>query len=502
MAHVEPTATEHEPRVGYYHNMTQEVCNDLGMWHKGRRLRTSNWQAISNAVTGKPCGEFESEADDEFMNSLLQLANANQPDTILRYAVPGVTEIREEFNSRNMLLNGAFKLRNNPYMIADWWNHSGTVDFAQGLVNNNSVSMDPTAGAVYVEQNQYLNFPTGTHLCGSCFYRILPWAYSGGDIPSEHAIILTIQYKDGTTSTARQKLSAHTYGQWERAYASITPTKHVDKVTFRVQSQQATGFTITQNVQVDGCMLELSTRPSQWEPHRNDSPQYVNTETPPPIDFEAEYPLHYVDTLNDFWFNAVPTRTGVTDIRANTITQNNDVGYVRLVDYFDANWDAEFDFSSNSIRKIGITCPGEVYGTYDLAFFNYRGFYDTNVRYTIVALAWLQDRLWVVANAVGLPDGVTKPILCVVDPNVPSPEPDYLEVMGAVELPGIPSTIDRAEFRYDDQQHIYLGNSTNEYRVRLYYDYFMFDTESYWAYFREQYDQLVLTNATLGDPLT
>jgi hypothetical protein len=67
-------------------------------------------------------------------------------------------------------------------------------------------------------------------------------------------------------------------------------------------------------------------------------------------------------------------------------------------------------------------------------------------------------------------------------------------VIGSVELPGIPTTVDRAEFRYDDPQHIYLGDSTNEYRVRLYYDYFMFDNATYWTYFREQYDQLVLVN--------
>lgn len=498
MAHIEPTATENEARIGYHSSVTQEIVNQLPMWWSGRRLRTSKYNQIVNYLAGTQIADLVSRNDDAFVGGVLALADANVPDILLKYQVPASVGLREDYVSRNLLVNGSFKLRTNPYLVADNWTYSGTIQYQTGLFNNTAVAMDPTAGLAYLRQELYLDIPAGKKLCASCYYRIPTWAAAGAVVPTGHGITFTVRYKDGTTSVGYAQFAAHTQGEWKRVQTYLTLTANIDLITFQVQTFTTAGFAINQQVVVDGCQVEQAQRASQWEPSRLDSPHYVGFSDSPPVDFEAEHLLYYTDALRDFWYRAEPTRTGVTYSRTNEIVSSATAGTETLTDYFGEDWDCTFSHSGNKVKKIGITCPDEEYGSYDLAFYNPRGFYETGYTYTIQALTWFADRIWLVINTRNIPENTMTAILCTVDPRVPSPEPDYLEVTAAISMPDVPLDIDRMEFRYEDQQHIYLGNATTEYRVRVYYDYYMVDTQTYMAYFREQYDQLVLPNENKG----
>jgi len=484
---------EREPRQGYNASMSQRIVNDLPMWHAGRRLRTSNFYKILNALFGKQAEEFSIDNTDSFIDSYLDLVNTDAPDIILKSVVPANIEIRElEHLSRNLIQNGAFRIRTSPHLIGDGWEYSGTVILGVGYIGNTCPVITNSTGG-YVQQTMYVDIPTGTPLCASTAYKIATWSGGTSTTDTGHALTMTVYYRDATTAVATGLFDAHTAGGWEQKFTTLTTTKPAYKILFKISTGSTATFPITSNLFLDACMLEQATKPSQWMPSRLDIPHYLEGTDPAPVDFDAEYPLYYVDNLKDFWHKAVPTRAGIALTRTNTISAATGVGQVKLVDFFEEEWLAEFDISGNKIRKIGITCAGEVYGSYDLAFINYRGRYEVGHTYTIKALAYYHDQLWaIVDRGANLSEHLL--VLCLINPNVPSPEPDYLEVIAAVELEGVPLNIDRMEFRKYDQQHIYVGNATSEYRLRLYYDYYMFDSNTYASYLREEYDELVLLN--------
>ena len=89
--------------------------------------------------------------------------------------------------------------------------------------------------------------------------------------------------------------------------------------------------------------------------------------------------------------------------------------------------------------------------------------------------------------------GTTKRYLAIVDPRVPEPVPSYMEVVSMIELSGISTAtkISRADVRYSDQQHLYVGNGESEWAFTLHYDYFMVDFNRKAMYYREDYSTVV-----------
>jgi hypothetical protein len=68
-----------------------------------------------------------------------------------------------------------------------------------------------------------------------------------------------------------------------------------------------------------------------------------------------------------------------------------------------------------------------------------------------------------------------------------------MEVTALLELSGIDTStkISRADIKYADQQHLYLGNGESEWAVPLHYDYFLLDKGERVLYLREEYDSVV-----------
>ena len=484
---------EREKRDSHYSQVTQETVNLLPMWHKGRRLRTSNYQQVLNAMVGTQLERMETVNDQLFLDSYLVFVDTDAPDILLKYQIKANTEFYDTFEAKNLIVNGDFKVRSNPSLIADRWNYTGDVIYGEGLISNVCATFDNevgSGGSVY--QEVFIELPAGTPLCSSAYYLVPTWTTTGNSTNDNHALQMEVYYKDGTTETVTTQFALTTGGYWMRAYASTTTDRQCFKIVVTGKSTKSATFTINQPVLVDAFMLEYSTKPSQWEPSRLDYPHYLSVTQFPLVAFRAEHPVYLAENLENFWFNAMPTRALAVSSRSSTISAVTGVGSVSLVDYFGETWDAEFQHTGTHIQKVGVTCDGEVYGTYELAFINARDRYQVGQTYTIKALAWFHDMVWAVVQKDVL--GTSMLLLCVIDPKVPSPEPDYLEVVASVELSGIPTDIDRAEFRYNDQQYIYLSDGVTEYAVRLYYDYFMFDVDSFMAYFREEYDELVLQN--------
>jgi len=213
-----------------------------------------------------------------------------------------------------------------------------------------------------------------------------------------------------------------------------------------------------------------------------------------------------VEDEADFWYWAVPTRVaplvGIQEYNAtqddapsadaNGVTVYGTAGRWLEVDHEGNEWPyqvlAYAYGGEHKLRMVGTEVP-DILGTFDLAFRNYRSYFEVDTDITLEAITWFGHWLWVVHRKNDLA-GTNRRYLSVVDVNTPWPRPSYLEVMATLELEGLSvhDRITRVEFRHGDQQHVYIGDGLNTYVYSLYYDYFVVKGRT--LYFREKPDRV------------
>lgn len=501
--------TEYEPKYGYYATETQRIANVMPQWMKIRRERDSDGQSFINPF-GARLDELNTAIETEFRNSFLELVELNEPDQLRKVKLPPDLKFPSPDTVVNNLLNSSFEMITSQDRLPDYWRSEGTgqVAVSSGLLGQRGLELTVASGqtaAVYQEVQQPIR--AGEYWG---FYVWYTSQAAGLTAPATGFGLEVVGTKaDGSTETQRVTFTPNTGGYAKRASIRGAFSADVVKWKFRVVITNDGSFPITTPVVIDVAMAAEGNQLVDWRPHIFDNYPYINWYNYiSPILCEHGIRAQFVERMADFWLNAVPTRVGVAQLLssggvadpapstgADGFTVHSTTGVLTEVDFWKDEWQFRwqlgYDGANPRVRAYG-TEAGDVIGPFDLAFRNYRNWFEdgaiwtpeamTNTNGHLLAVIKKQDHL-----------GNTKRYLAIIDPKFPQPTPSYLEVTAMVELTGISTSVSltRCEIRYSDQQWLYVGDGANEWAIRLYYDYFIVDYNARIMYLRETYDKIV-----------
>jgi hypothetical protein len=482
-----------------FSEQTQEQNNRLPQFHAGRRKRDSNWASIVNAIDGATLEDFNVQAARAFRNQFLRTVHLDEPDLLRVVDLPQGVDLTPRQTNFNILRNSSFELRSRPDKVADWWEHTGTVAVSSpALFGGVTPSLTPAASETASIQQEVKTDPwnIGESRTFSAWYRIASWA--GGTLhAARHGLIVTVTYGDGSTQDFRTAFASDTNDEWRRLTLTVTPTKAVAFFTLKFETIRSGIFNIDVPIYIDAVQAEEGTTATVWRPNLFDGPHWFASTFFTPVNFDGPTPIFVTDSLRDFFYEAVPLRAELFDIRTLTSAADRRGGFGEAVDFHKLRWPYTWDVdtTNNKVRRIGLE-PLDIYGLFDLSFFTGTSdgakFEEDVSDLTYRCVAGFQRWIWVIHEMLDL-NGVNRVMLSVVDPRVPFPAPDHYEAKYTLQLP-LPVDLDyhSAQFRFEDPQHLYVATSSHEYVLRLFYDYAIIDELAFRVLFREKYDSLAL----------
>lgn len=499
--------SEFEPKISHYTPETQRIVNSLPMWTKARRDRTSKAQSYLNPA-GIHIEALVEKFEQHLRDGFLELANPDEPDQIRKIELPWEIPLEQPSEVNNELKNASFEIITSHDRLPDYWRAEGTgsVSVSSGFLGRKGLQLSVGSGqwaAAYQEIDEPIK-------------PGVPWVFflwyessaTGLTVPATGFGIEAVGYDwSAGTEVLRAAFTADTSGHPKQAVIRGSFSKDVQKVKFRVIVTNSGAFPITTPVKVDVALaLEGSVLP-EWRPNVFDSYPYFARfqDSLAPVVSEHGTRSQHTYSFDDFWLKAVPTRAGSPTLLssggtldpdpsagADGFTKHTEAGGFTEVDFWKKEWPVVwqlgYDGSNPRIRGYGVNAP-DVFGPFELVFRNWRNWFEDGVSWTPETMTAWHGHLYVVLKKQDYA-GTTKRYLGIVDPRMPWPQP-YMEVLALVELPGISAKITRAEIRYSDQQHLYVGNGQSEWVYRLYYDYFMVDPDLHRLHFREDYGDVV-----------
>jgi hypothetical protein len=487
-----------EPRRLSFSEVTQEQMNRLPQYHVGRRLRTSNWAGLFNALDGVVLEDYKVQERRALRNLFLRTVHLDEPDLLRVVDLPPGTNLEPPQVNVNLLRNGSFELRSRPDRVADFWTHSGVVEVQSvALFGATSPALTPASGATsrisqIVKQDAWNGGESRTF---SAWYRINTWA--GGTIPSSsHGLLVTVTYGTGATQTFRAAFAAHTSDQWRRVTLTVTPTVAVVSYEVKLETARSASFNLTVPVRLDAVQAEANSTATVWQPNLFDSPNWFFQRVLTPVHFDGPVPIFVTDTLRDFYYEAIPTRVELLEVRDLRSDADRRGGFGEALDFHHLRWAFTWDVDPavNKIRRIGLD-PQDIYGSFDLSLFtgteDGERFEEGAAGLTYRCATQFQRWLWVVHQTRDL-NGNTIMALSMADPRVPFPSPTHYEAKMTLPLPLSPGDYHRVEFQFEDPQHLYISTPITEYVLRLYYDYAIINTRTLQTFFREKYASLAL----------
>lgn len=488
-----------EPRASFFSEQTQDQTNRLPQYHIGRRKRDSNWSRLTNELDGVTLHDYLVQDARAFRNMFLRTVHLDEPDLLGVVRLPQGVNLEPRQNNLNILRNSSFEIRSRPDKVGDFWEHSGTVAVqTPSLFGARAPALTPAAAETSRIQQTVTRDPwnLGDDRAFSAWYRIPSWA--GGTIPAaSHGLIVTVTYGDGSTQDFRAAFASDTGGNWRRIMLTVSPTKTVFSYVVKLETTRSATFDIDVPVSVDAVQVQNGTTATVWEPNLFDGPHWFESPALSPINFDTEVPVFVTDSIRDFFFEAVPLRAELFNIRSVTSTADRRGGFGEAIDFHKMRWPFTWDIdtAANKVRRIGID-PADIYGLFDLSFFTGTSegnrFEEDVAGLTYLAVADLGRWIGVVHEMTGL-NGQTIVALSVVDPLVPHPAPSHYESKYTIELPLTPGfDYHRAELRLEDVQHLYVATASREYVLRLFHDYAIIDALGLQVFFRERYDSVAL----------
>jgi hypothetical protein len=501
--------TEYAPKPTYYASETQRIANELPSWMKIRRERDSNGQYFLGAP-GRILQDINDDLDRMLRDRFLTIANADEPDQMRMVELPVVEDLKFPATIENFLFNASFELNTSHDRLPDWWQSegNGSVTVSAGLLGANGIQLQAGTdqfAAIYQEVDEPIRAGVPW-----CFYVWHKSAATGLTAPATgFGLEVTGTRGDASTETLRASFTPDTGGYQRLAAILGSFSQDVVKWKFRAIVTNAAGFRITTPVTVDIAMASPGQLIKPWRPNPFDTHPYLNYfDGLAPVIVEHPVRAQYVERIPDFWDKALPTRAGTPQLLSSGGTIDpvptagadgfaiyGQAGAHTEVDVWEDEWPVEFqlglDGANPRVRGIG-TVAADIFGPFELAFRNWRNWFEDGISWTPEAMTWLHDRLHVVLQKQDY-QGTTKRYLAFVDQRFSRPFSTYMEVVAMIELAGISTgtRITRAEYRYSDQQHLYIGNGESEWVYPLYYDLFMVDFARKRLYLREEYDLVV-----------
>jgi hypothetical protein len=216
------------------------------------------------------------------------------------------------------------------------------------------------------------------------------------------------------------------------------------------------------------------------------------------IGFDGPVPIFITNSAREFSQEAVPTRVELASTSDVPSTADRRGGFAEATDFYGDSWFYTWtvDTNANKIQRIGLS-PADLFEAVDISFFTGRAvgrrFEEDVASLTYRTVAGTSRWLFVIHEMLGL-NGETIVALSIVDPRIPFPAPDHYESKHTIQLPlDVGLDYHRAEFRFEDPQHLYVSTSAQEYVLRLFYDYAIVEPLSLRVFFRELYTGLALT---------
>jgi len=434
----------------------------------------------------------------------------DEPDILRRFFLPGDLDLPFPTEIDNYLLNSSFGIATSHDRLPDWWQSTGSgATVGTGLLGSKSIELLPGALAaadVYQENDELIRAGVPW-----CFYVWYSSTATGLTAPVTGFGLEVIGTRaDASTETLRTAFEADTGGYARRCVVRGAFSQDIVKWKFRPVVTNSAGFPVTTPVVVDMAMASPGNQVIDWRPNPFDNYPYIDYyDTLSPIVSEYGTRAQFVEKMGDFWLTAIPTRAsgvqllssgGVLDVVPSVPDINNWINHDTAgtfieVDYFKEEWEAQwqlgYDGASPKVRGYGVDAP-DIFGPFDLAFRNWRNYFEDGVSWTPEAMTTLHGYLLVVLQKQDH-TSTTRRYCAIVDPRMPRPFPSYMEVIAMVELTGISTStqISQADVKYSDQQHLYVGNGESEWAFDLNYDYFMVDFSRRILYFREDYNEVV-----------
>ena len=483
---------EHRPESGWYSRWTQKTANGLPSWNKIRRQRDTVGQQLINAAAGKYIEHAWDEMERALRNRYPGTVEVNQPDLVMRIDIPHGIEANQPTEITNQVLNSSFEIWPNQSELAQFWQYTGTGTakiVACGFVGNRALKLSASLGqTVKVYQDLDLEIPAGQEWTFSAWYKIN--STLNLTAPATGFGIEVVGYLvDNTTEVLRTAFATNTNDRATKISVTGSFTKAVSKVRISFVVNHTAGFTFSDTVTVDLSQAEEGKVATSWRPHPLDNWPHVTVFFDlAPILIENGNRAQFVESMQDFWLQAIPTRmsygTQITDaepadtapIPVGGVTSYGTAGRFVETDVYDEDWlytiEAISHGGTHELRMIGTEVP-DILGTFGMAFRNWRSWFEDDTSIVLEAITFFGSRLWVVHKKNDFL-GVQRRYLSVVDIKTPWPRPSYFEVLTTLELPvpSLSTLITRLEFRYDDQQHIYVGDGSTTHVYTLHYDYF------------------------------
>lgn len=501
--------SEYEPRAVHHSPETQAIANELPSHSKIRREKDSIGQALLGPA-GRTLENIQADLERMLRDRFLSLANLDEPDQMRTIYLSTADELIYPTTIENFVFNSSFGLHTAHDILPDYWRSEGTgaVSVGSGLLGAQGIQLQTTSGqsaAVYQEVEEPIRAGVSW-----CFYVWYVSEATGLTAPATGFGLEVIGTRgDGTTETLRAAFTPDTGGYPKQALILGSFAQDVSKFKIRALVTNSAGFLITTPVTVDIVMAAPGNVAKAWYPNPFDSyPYHDYYDGLAPVIIEYGRRAQYVERIPDFWDKAYPTRASsvqlissggtidpVPSAGTDGFTVHAEAGEATEIDMWKDEWPITFQVgyqaASPKVRGIGTTAP-DIFGPFDLAFRNWRNWFEDGISWTPEAMTWFHDRLHVVLQKQDYA-GTTKRYLAVVDQRFSRPFLAYMEVVTMIELPGISTAtrITRAEYRYSDQQHLYIGNGESEWVYQIHYDLFIMDRARSQLYIREDYDTVV-----------
>lgn len=469
-----------EKRTVWTSTWTQRLANELPEFMVARRDASSVGQELLNSIA-QNLQIAESDLSRARFEQYLSTTSNDQHDIHYRFILPEGQNLTPP-DEVNLIRNSSFEIRTDQAWFSDWWDWdgNGTVSIVSGLRTEKALSV--LNGKVAQELQR--SFAPGHRLTLSGWYKV---AASGSQVE------LTVTYSDATTQTWSTNLAVSS--NWSKfSLTSSAFSKRVDLIHIVITGGASA-------LSVDNLQLERGAESSRWVPNIEDRYFWIEDTEPCPISLLSPTYCQYMGQSDSpeveyEWWRAHPTRATLASTQTKapfSVPSDQTLGY--QYDFYKRRWLEAWRISSNKIQRYGPEA-GDIYANYDLWFPTLEGQYYADT-YTLEALTVFRDVGWVVYTRSNWA-GVTKRYLGIFSPNVPrstslestTPQSSYLEILTAIELP-VNSAVNRMAFFQDFSEALYLHDGTDEYVVRLYYDYILINFEQESVYTRHRYTNAV-----------
>lgn len=471
---------------------TQRIANKLPQFHKGRRLRTSNWQKFINSLGA---------AGTMLLEDMSRVANGRY---IHICPIDELTEVGslypdpESLNANkadnaNRLTNPSLSLFRTPFLEPQDWGLKGdwTVDTTESLFGYTSLKCQPGVGdLVTAVQSTSMQIATGETLTAGIYYQTSLASTLAALTVVDFSLVVVLLYEDGDAEASTIILHPGTDSRWHLASLTATATKNVTKVftALVIEGQPSISpFPLhVGGIQIRKGGVLGSFSFGQTEPFMLESP--INNALEPSKD------LWFIDSAREFEHQAVPTRIDIPSsptAGAFIATAIIKSVYRLHTGHLDV---APIGFSPSN-NKVGmyVTEPKELLLEFGVAIYDQgaEGFIEME-GFFIEATQFFKGKLWAVGRfddqaaadvfivntdweSFGKPvDGTDRMRYLICLNHLPPATPgDYMEVISMYPLVklNVGDPVVDLSFQNSDGSVVYFRTATEERFSLLHYDY-------------------------------